>query len=209
MKPLGAMLLALLPTLACNSPESLPIYADADLTPTWVTLSAAGDPQLHHVRQFRFTNQRAENVTAQTMMGRITVVNFFYTRCQGVCPKTIPNLASVLGEFPGDKRIQIFSHSVTPEADSIGALSRFARERGITDSRWSLLTGSEESVARVAKESYFVNLRDGTSYGVKDLAHTETVLLIDQQRRIRGVYSGTLQLDIDRLTDDIKTLLSA
>lgn len=209
MKLRGAMLLALLSTSACKSRESLPVYTDAELTPLWLSASASANPRLHRIQEFRFTNQRANTVTAESMRGRVTVVNFFYTRCQGVCPKTIPNLASVLSEFPGDQRIQIFSHSVTPEADSVGALSKFARERGISDSRWNLLTGPEESVASVAKESYLVNLRDGTSYGVKDLAHTETVLLIDQQRRIRGVYSGTLQLDIDRLTDDIKTLLSA
>jgi protein SCO1/2 len=60
---------------------------------------------------------------------------------------------------------------------------------------------------RLAKDSYFANLNDGRSYGVSDLVHTETIFLVDPHGRIRGVYNGTLELDMDRLVEDIRVLM--
>ena len=53
-----------------------------------------------------------------------------------------------------------------------------------------------------------MNLTDGRSYGTTDLEHTETLTLLDQQGRLRGVYNGTLQLNIDRLAEDARLLLT-
>jgi protein SCO1/2 len=39
-----------------------------------------------------------------------------------------------------------------------------------------------------------------------DLPHTETVYLVDSKRHIRGVYNGTLRLDMEQLRDDIRLL---
>ena len=35
---------------------------------------------------------------------------------------------------------------------------------------------------------------------------TENFILVDKKRRIRGVYNGTLPLEIERLSDDILEL---
>ena len=40
-----------------------------------------------------------------------------------------------------------------------------------------------------------------------DFLHTENLVLIDQHRRIRGVYNGTLSLETKRLIEDIKLIL--
>ncbi|MEM0997605.1 MAG: hypothetical protein AAGN35_11015 [Bacteroidota bacterium] len=39
--------------------------------------------------------------------------------------------------------------------------------------------------------------------------HTENFLLIDQNRRIRGIYNGTLGVEIERLKADVELLLRA
>jgi len=38
--------------------------------------------------------------------------------------------------------------------------------------------------------------------------HTETVVLLDTQRRIRGVYTGTLQTELARILEDMEALLA-
>tara|TARA_Y100000588_G_scaffold26237_2_gene25829 strand:- start:791 stop:916 length:126 start_codon:yes stop_codon:yes gene_type:complete len=38
--------------------------------------------------------------------------------------------------------------------------------------------------------------------------HTENFILVDAHKRIRGVYNGTLPLDIKRLIEDIRLLKS-
>jgi protein SCO1/2 len=198
----------LIAVVGCGSHDStLPYYVSEQLTPEWMGDDAVNDSTIHRIGDFRLINQRREVVTDRSLSGRITVAHFFFTRCAGVCPKTQPNLARVLSKFPGDARIQIFSHSVKPEEDSIAQLVAYAAEHHVLDRRWNFLTGSRSEIERLAKDLYFANLNDGRSYGVADLVHTETVFLVDPRGRIRGVYNGTLELDMDRLVEDIRVLM--
>jgi protein SCO1/2 len=198
----------LIAVVGCGSHDStLPYYVSEQLTPEWMGDDAVNDSTIHRIGDFRLINQRREVVTDRSLSGRITVAHFFFTRCAGVCPKTQPNLARVLSKFPGDARIQIFSHSVKPEEDSVAQLVAYAAEHHVLDRRWNFLTGSRSEIERLAKDLYFANLNDGRSYGVADLVHTETVFLVDPHGRIRGVYNGTLELDMDRLVDDIGVLM--
>jgi protein SCO1/2 len=193
---------------SCSRRESsLPYYVSEQLTPEWMTDDAVNDTSMHRIADFRLTNQRREPVSGRSLVGKISVAHFFFTRCTGVCPKTQPNLARVLAKFPDDERIQILSYSVKPEEDSVPQLVAYAAEHHVTDARWNFLTGSRSEIERLAKDSYYANLNDGRSYGVNDLVHTETVFLVDPHGRIRGVYNGTLELDLDRLVDDIRVLL--
>lgn len=123
-------------------------------------------------------------------------------------PTTTRNIASLLRDTRGDDRIQILSHSIAPAADSVGALAHFAAERGIRDPRWHLLTGDSASIDSLARRSYFVRLGSDTTYGVKSIAHSESILLVDGEGRLRGVYAGTLQLEMDRIKEDVETLLA-
>lgn len=187
--------------------SSLPYYVSEQLTPEWMTDDAVNDSSMHTIADFSLTNQHGAAVTRRNLDGKISIAHFFFTRCAGVCPKTQPNLARVLRKFPGDSRIQILSHSVKPGEDSVARLVAYAAEHHVVDPRWNFLTGPRTEIERLARDSYFANLNDGRSYGINDLVHTETVFLVDPHGRIRGVYNGTLELDMDRLVDDMKVLL--
>jgi protein SCO1/2 len=52
-----------------------------------------------------------------------------------------------------------------------------------------------------------VDTGEGDAAGTA-LIHTETVVLLDGRRRIRGVYSGTMDLDVARLREDLEALLA-
>jgi len=40
------------------------------------------------------------------------------------------------------------------------------------------------------------------------LIHTENIVLVDDQQRIRGVYNGTSELEMNYLINDINRLLN-
>lgn len=198
----------LIAAIGCESRESnLPYYVSEQLTPEWMSDDAVNDSSMHRIAGFSLTNQRSRTITDRALKGKISIAHFFFTECAGVCPKTQPNLARVLAKFPDDDRVQIFSHSVKPEENSVAKLAAYAAEHRIADPRWNLLTGPRSAIERLANDSYFANLNDGRSYGVEDLVHTETVFLVDPHGRIRGVYNGTLELDMDRLVEDIRVLM--
>jgi protein SCO1/2 len=193
---------------ACAKPrEELPYYLTPELTPQWVSGEVAQSSGLHRIGAFTFTRSDGKRIDQSLLDGKVSVIHFFFTECNGVCPKTQPNLAWMLSQFPASDRVQVVSQSVKPEADSLAALTKYAATHHITDPRWMLLTGHRSEIQRVAKDYYYANLNDGRSYGVNDLAHTETLYLIDQRRMIRGIYNGTLRLDVERLRDDAMALI--
>ena len=70
---------------------------------------------------------------------------------------------------------------------------------------WHLVTASRQEIYDIARRSYFAD-EDLGEKGENDFLHTENFVLVDKQRRIRGVYNGTRVMDIKRLIEDIATL---
>jgi protein SCO1/2 len=195
-------------TIACSERKSaVPFIRNADLTPEWLTDREASAPSLHRVAPFNLTDQTGRSVTNDVFTGKVTIAHFFFTKCGDVCPMTTSNLSDLLRALPDERSLQVLSYSVTPEQDSVGALAQYARERNISDRRWRLLTGAPASTRALARASFFVRLGDGATYGVATIAHTESLVLIDSSGRLRGFYAGTLPLEMDRLRQDVTTLV--
>ena len=106
----------------------------------------------------------------------------------------------------GDARIVSFS--VTPDTDTPEALARFGSERGIDARSWSLVTGSKHTIYTLARESYFSDdERVGASPDdVTAFLHTEKLVLVDANGRLRGIYNGTQPHAVDQLIADISRL---
>ena len=109
-------------------------------------------------------------------------------------------------EFKNNQGIVILSYSVTPWIDSVARLKDYAGQNEITSPNWHLLTGSQGEIYKLARQSYFAEEDLGYTKDSTEFLHTEHVLLIDKTRRIRGIYNGTLQLEIEQLIKDIKLL---
>ena len=58
---------------------------------------------------------------------------------------------------------------------------------------------------QLARKSYFAVLSEGDG-GLQDFIHTPNFVLVDEKKRIRGVYDGTNDDEIKRLVDDIRLL---
>ncbi len=101
----------------------------------------------------------------------------------------------------------IVSYSVTPETDQPERLLQYANTYGIDSNKWWLLTGNRDSIYRLARRDYFADEDMGMQKTSQDFLHTENLLLIDQNRKIRGVYKGTSLAEVDWLIKDIQKLL--
>jgi protein SCO1/2 len=195
-------------TLRDDTPRNgLPYYRSADRTPEWLRAEQANAPSMHRVAPFALRDQHDALVRDSALVSGVTIVHFFYTECGRVCPRSVDSMQRLLRAMRDQPRLTLLSFSVQPERDSVAALAMYAEHRGISDARWHLLTGARTDIEQLATASFLVNLHDGRSYGTDDLAHTETVVLVDQQRRIRGLYNVTLALDMQQLESDARTLL--
>ena len=181
----------------CSAPKALPFYANATFTPSWNVKEA------HRVGDFRFIDQSGRPFEARHLDNKITVVSFFYTTCNGICASNTQNLGWLQKRMARHPRVQLASHSVT--GDSVAALARYARTNGVDGRRWRLLTGNLRDIDAVMRTAYFT-YPAGDVGPKREAMHTENLLLIDGQRRIRGVYRGTLRLDVEALARDIEQL---
>ena len=72
----------------------------------------------------------------------------------------------------------------------------------------NFVTGSKDSLYKMASQSYLLDNAKNNSINVKDhFIHTQFFALIDKERRVRGIYDGLKEDDLDRLTTDIHKLL--
>ena len=138
--------------------------------------------------------------------GKIHVANFIFTSCGSICPTMTRHLKLVQDEFRSDTTVVLLSYSVTPWIDTVDKLKIFADKNGINSTNWHLLTGNKSEIYTLARQSYFAEEDLGFTKDSTEFLHTEHVLLVDKNKRIRGIYNGTLQLEAEQLIEDIKTL---
>ncbi|WP_420577190.1 SCO family protein [Ekhidna sp.] len=191
-----------------SEPIELPFYSEETFSAEWID---EGDPRyanIHTISDFEFVNQEGEKVTNETFDGKVYVANFFFTLCPTVCPKMEANLSLVQEEFKGNDQVKILSHTVMPWADSVDRLKEYAIQNEINSDQWHLVTGEQEELYKMGRLAYFAD--EGFGKGVTELddfLHTENIVLVDQKRRIRGIYNGTLKLEMQRMMEDIRYLL--
>ena len=168
-------------------------------------LPVLSDPKTHRIDDFNLVNQDSENRSTENWENRIVVVNFFFTHCPVICPKMTNNLKRVCKAYEEDGGILINSFSVDPERDNVHQLKAYTQRHQIETAKWDLLTGDKKDIYRIARNSFMVVATDGDG-GPEDFIHSERLILIDRQRRIRGYYNGTSRQETDQLISDIKKL---
>lgn len=195
--------------------DLLPYYADESFQPYWFSSRDEVPESFHSIPDFTLLNQDGNVVTAADFEGKLYVANFFFTSCPGICPTTMGNMARLQGEVAALDDVVLLSHSVTPEADSVEALARFADEVGVLSTTWTLATGDREMIYDLGKNYYFTHEDLGepvTGADARlgdDFLHTESFILVDQDRHVRGVYNGMNRAAVDQLIADIHLLRGA
>ena len=193
---------------ACKNTHSvtdhLPYYNTADFTPNWKQSGEADTA--HTIPDFSFTNQDGQQVTRKNFDGKITVVDFFFTSCPGICKKLTNSLKQVQDAYKKDDQVLLLSHSVTPEKDNVQVLKEYASAHGAINGKWHFVTGDRNAIYNIARTAYFADEDMGWKQDSTTFLHTENVLLIDKHHHIRGVYKGTIPLQVNDLIEDIKDL---
>ena len=187
-----------------KQPDHLPIYQPSQINPALVDASLLHEKD-HRILDFSLINQLGDTVTLSDLQGQTLIVDFFFTRCNTICPILTSNLSLIHDQLPPD--VHILSHSVTPQADSASILQLYADSYNADPHKWWFLTGDKAHIYNLARKSYFACLEEGDG-GYQDFVHTENVVLVDTEGRLRGFYDGTLEADISQLYLDLQALLS-
>lgn len=179
--------------------ESLPYFNNSDFTPEW-------KKGTHKIPQFSFTNQNGENITNSTYKGKIYVADFFFTTCPGICPKLAKSMGSLQDAYKNDDDIMLLSHSVMPWVDTVKKLKTYSKKNNVDSEKWNLVTGDKDAIYNIARHGYFADEDFAKTKDENQFIHTENFVLVDKHGYIRGVYNGTIALDVKRLKRHIEIL---
>ena len=185
--------------------EVLPIFQPAQVNEELVDSTIQHVKKYHKIADFSLTNQNGKTVTQDTYNNKIYIADFFFTTCQTICPIMTDHMVILQDKLKLDSDVMLLSHTVTPEIDSVAQLKKYALNKGVLDSKWNLVTGDKKEIYQLARKSYLA-VKSNSDGGEYDMIHTENFILIDQKKRIRGYYDGTLEEDIESLLNDIDIL---
>ena len=183
----------------------LPIFQPAQVNEELVDSTIQHVKKYHTIADFSLINQNGKTVTQDTYNNKIYIADFFFTTCQTICPIMTDHMIILQNKLKLDKDVMLLSHTVTPEIDSVAQLKKYALNKGVLDSKWNLVTGDKKEIYQLARKSYLAVKSSGDG-GEYDMIHTENFILVDQKKRIRGYYDGTLEEDIESLLNDIDIL---
>ena len=182
----------------------------------WYFLFAGTDyykaklPVLSYVQDFSFTDQDGKALTDHQVEGKVYVTEYFFTTCKGICPIMNAKMKNIYELFKKEPDFEIVSHTCMPETDSVPLLKAYEQHmlQGETNRSWHFVTGSKDSLYKMARQSYLLDNDKNNNINIKDqFIHTQFFALVDKQKRVRGVYDALKTDEIEKLIIDIKDLL--
>ncbi len=166
-------------------------------------------PTVSYVKPFSFINQDGKTVTEDDLKGKVTVVEYFFTTCKGICPKMNTSLKKIYEQYKDEPDFLVLAHTVEPENDSVPRLKFYADSLKIDTKKWMLVTGRKDSLYKAARGSYLLDDPQNNVEKIEDqFIHTQFLALVDKNGNVRGgVYDALKKDEMKKLSDDIKGLL--
>ena len=180
------------------------------------------------VPNFKFINQNGKSISNNDYLGKVYIVEFFFTTCTTICPIMNTNLVHIQNSFTAFPNFGIASFTINPEFDTSEVLKLYAKENDINNLNWNLLTGDRSDIYKLANEGF--NLYTAASSDFVDgFEHSGYFAIIDKEGYIRSrvdqfgnpkiYYKGSVDFDekldsngeaeeITFLKEDILKLLS-
>ena len=152
---------------------------------------------------------------ADMLNGQITIMAFIYTRCADACPTASLQMSLLQDLAAQDRRLsprmRLVSMSFDPDHDTSEVMAEHAlqwRSASRQASEWLFLTSpNRQSLAPIlAAYNQTVGARPEGQFSAGPLTHIFRAFLVDQEGRIRNVYSLDF-LDPKLVLNDVRTLL--
>jgi len=191
----------------CNEqPDKLPIFGHRQVNERLENGITIHDTLYHTIPDFVFTNQEGKPVSNKTFSDQVYVADFFFTSCPTICPIMETQMLRVHEAFRHEPEFGILSHTIDPEYDNVEVLRDYAERLQVSSDQWHFVTGDKDKIYEIGQKSYLVTAgEDEDAPG--GYIHSGAFLLVDKERRIRGVYDGTKEDQVDRLIADVRILL--
>ena len=169
------------------------------------------------VPEFKLTNQDNKAISDKDYLGKVYVVEFFFSTCPTICPKMNQSMLQLQEEFYGNPKFGLASITINPEHDTSEVLKEHADLLGVKHYNWHFLTGDKEYIYSLANKGF--NLYAGeNNKAAGGFEHSGLFALVDKDGKIRCrkdaqgnpilYYDGLETSGVEAIKEDIKKLLA-
>ena len=135
------------------------------------------------VPDFKLTDQNRNTISNKDMLGKVYLVEFFYSRCPTICPVMNSNM-KYIEETINDKNFGIISISIDPTNDTPEVLKNHARMLGTKSPNWHFLTGNRDYIDNLADQfNIYVGDKENKA---ESLNHSGMIALVDKEGNLRS-----------------------
>lgn len=136
------------------------------------------------VPSFSLTNQDNEKLSDKDMLGKVYVLEFFFSTCPSICPVMNKNLGDIEQKFINQKDFGIVSITINPKYDTPEVLKNHAQQLNVMSDDWHFLTTEDQNyIHNLAKEfNMYVDENINAPGGFE---HSGLFALIDKDGKIR------------------------
>jgi len=161
-------------------------------------------PVLYTLPEYELTDENGKSFGSKDLKGKPYIANFHFTSCPTVCPELMKETQVIQKRVKGlGTKVGIVSFTVDPETDKPEKLFEHARTLGANPYVWKFLTETEANLRSVIVDGFKVAMGDKeVSNNLYDIAHTQKYFLVDEQGRIRSMYSNTNK-EINKMMIDL------
>jgi len=171
---------------------------EARVEATSVEIAPPQPALMHPVAPFTLTERSGQPFDSQQLEGHVWIASFFFANCPGACLRLNGAISELQKELAGED-VTFVSITVDPQHDTPEELAKFAPRYTVDPERWFFLTGDMADIEKLAQESFQVT--------VKQVTHSDRLILVDRQGKIRGTFRATDPTQVILLKQELKKLL--
>jgi protein SCO1/2 len=168
------------------------------------------------VPAFELTDQNNKKISNTDYLGKVYVVEFFFSTCPTICPKMNQSMLQLQDAFYGNPNFGLVSITIDPEHDTALVLKEHASLLGVKRYNWHFLTGDKKYIYNLANKGF--NLYAGeNNKAAGGFEHSGLFALVDKEGNIRCrkeaqgnpilYYDGLETSGVEAIKEDIKKLL--
>ena len=170
---------------------------------------------------FLLTNQDSILISNDDMIGKVYVLEFFFTRCPDICIEMNQNMKLLDEEFGDSNDFGIVSITIDPNNDTPSVLKKYSEALDVKSQNWHFLTGQKDYIYDLANIGFNIFANQNSNF-IGGFEHQGYFALIDKDGYIRSrkdsfgnpimYYLGindinAIQQGIGMLNYDIKKLI--
>ncbi|WP_035561466.1 hypothetical protein [Hymenobacter sp. IS2118] len=218
MRPRQTLLLGLLllvPVLAFlflfsfgKNRYALPTYLPDRVDSTQVGGKWQRDTVFHQVAPFQLPAASGRAVSSEELSNGLYIAQFYGD--DAASAQVSRQLLRVQEKFRREPRVRLVTFVLpTESATQAASLGRLAEQYGSIAGKWFFLTGPADTLRGLMLDEFRLTSDPKRLAGAVYTANIPTgrLLLIDNQRRVRGIYNGTDGREIDRLLTEVTVQL--